>query len=201
MGEINLLQPEKKPRFRAPSVRVAGNGALWFCAILIILELGIYGGLFYWRQSVRTQVDGLQREITEIDKQIAASKDNLKLAVRDQGALSNFSDLLQKHLYWSQVLQELGKVALKTATFLSVEASSDTDKFVITGKVASYAELGKVLLGLETSENFSKVELVTSGRKAEADPTASGLGFSIAVNFKHPLIIKPSAGENEKSNP
>lgn len=56
---------------------------------------------------------------------------------------------------------------------------------MVEGKVVSYFELGKLMLGLQSSSKFKEVHLVNSGKSQEG---IGGVDFAIAVVFDPPLL-------------
>lgn len=188
MGEINLLQPGKKSKFEVHAPAGSGSFLLWSLIILMALELAGFGALFFMRKRVDAKTAGQQAQIAELDGKINSRRDELKAAVTDQGMLTSFSSLLDSHIRWSSVWKTLGEYTLKVVQYLNIETTAEQDKFVVSGRVSNFTEVGKLLLGLQASENFTKVELMNT-KSGEAGQT--GIEFQISITLKRDLLVPP----------
>ncbi len=191
MVEINLLQPEKKSQFEAHAPAGSGNFLLWGLVALMVLELGGFGALYSFRKKADSKAAVEQAKIVEIDKKIASFSNELNRVTTDQGVLSTFSELLDKHIHWSNVWKALGEYTLKSVQYLNLETSAVQNTFVVSGRVSNFTEVGKLLLGLQSSENFTAVELLST--KA-GDVASEGVEFQVSVTVKSDLLV-PSISE------
>lgn len=189
MPEINLLQGEKRSSYQAPSVELSGKGVLWFMIAVVVLEALAYGGLFFWRKLITDDTSGMQSKIFELDSQLKARRAETEQAVSTQSALVTFGTLLDKHLYWTELWKELGKTAFQKVRYLNLQAAAETNKFTLRGQVGNYTEVGKVMLGLQTSPNFSRIDFVSS-TPAEGD--LIGIKFEFLI-FMKPQLLQPPA--------
>jgi hypothetical protein len=195
MAEINLLQPQKKSAMNLPRVSFSGVLPVWVLSGVLVLELAVWGGLFAYRKTVDAKNNDVQIQVDQVDQKISAKKKSLIPAVQAQAALTSFKDLLDKHLHWSLVWAELGRVTLKTVTYTGLSATTVDNKFLVDGVVPDYATLGKVLLGLSTSDNFEEVALVST-QPSEGEQL--GVNFKISIKAKAGLFLLKAAAPAEK---
>ena len=189
MADINLLKGHKLPSNLESSSnmipKAPGKAAILVLLLLVIVELGIYGAIFVNKGNTEEEILKKEDEAAQLQTKIDSEIDEINEAVAGQFAINAFSDLLDSHNRWSRVFEELGRVTLKTVSFNSLQAVFDEEpKFLVSGTASSFSEVGKVLLGFETSAEFSEVELLTSEPEA-----ASGLVvFEIRVHLKKDLL-------------
>ena len=180
-----------------PKVSFSGVMPIWFLSGLLVLELAAWGGILVYRKSVDSKNNDAQIQVDLLEEKISGKKAALTPAVQAQAALSSFKDLLEKHIHWSKVWNELGRVTLKTVTFTGISATTAENTFLVDGEVPDFTTLGKVLLGLETSENFEAVTLIST-QPSEGEIVA--VMFTISIKAKPALFLVKSAApaaENE----
>lgn len=190
MAEINLLQQERKSRIPANPVQVSGSIVLWILVGVIAVEMGAYGGLYYWKQRIDTATTNLEVSMVQMDKKLKDSQTDVNQAVKSQFILNTFGTLLGSHTVWTMLWDEISKTTLKSARYVGLQATAERNKMVISGEVANYTEVGKVMLALRGSSNFSSIELVSS---VPSTGQEVGIRFEISVVF-NPAILQ--AAEN-----
>ncbi|HLC44887.1 MAG: hypothetical protein A2722_04180 [Candidatus Doudnabacteria bacterium RIFCSPHIGHO2_01_FULL_50_11] len=185
MAEINLLQGDgrTKGRLHVPEMpRGSGKALLWVLAGLVALELGAWGILFSYKGRATSQVLEAESQMQDITTKIRAFEKDANQAILAQAALQSFTSLLDKHLYWTKLWTELGKSAYKRAQYLSLQATIDNSQFSLRGVTPTYTDLGKVILALEQSDGFSRVDLISTG---------AGEGDKVEVKFEILVTLKP----------
>jgi len=195
MADINLLKSEKK-RGAGLEIQFSGSGKplIWALAAVLVLILITFGIFYYLRSQVETELSGVKAAVAGAEQKMQLPPPELENAVKAQSALNALSGLLDKHLHWTNLWDELGKSTLKTARYLSISATTEKSDFVIEGRVENYEQLGKLMLGLQESKSFTDVQLVSSGPgKGEA----TGVEFSIDVKYDPELLLdKPDSSPN-----
>jgi len=188
MVEINLLQGQKKApsQVNIPVSALSGKLVLWALAGLLVVEFVIFGGLYYWRRGIVSETQDQERQIADVQSQLNSLQSELREAVLSQASLKKFSSLLDQHIYWTRVWNDLAENTLKTAVFDSIQASSENGEFILTGTVKNYTELGKLMLGLESAEGFRKVELLS----ASSDEEDGTVLFDIKVVIDPRLLLQ-----------
>lgn len=140
MAQINLLKQNQPSAF----ARIGLLAILNKLALLGLLVLIIF---WFWFLS---QSKSAGKEIQALDAQVAKQKQELSEngrrdeVVTRQSQLKEFDTLISNHLYWSQLLPELAKVTLKSASYLSFRAEIEGG-ISLSVKLPSIAELDKFL--------------------------------------------------------
>lgn len=184
MPEINLLKNEIKNR-NTISLRRIGSKAVYFIGALAGLELLIYLGLAIFNQNIKRTIAETERQATAIDVEINQLESDRQHAISLQKRINNIAGLLANHGEWTTVLAELEKYTYKLATYNTMQVDEVKHNFSFTGTVGSYTDLGRLMLGLSQSNNFSNIQFKSS---AQDDSGAGGYSFDIEVEFNPKLL-------------
>lgn len=188
MSEINLLAKSDYGTGKAGS---AGENAnrLWISILASIFVLAIlgYGALLFYERSLKKQQQAVDQEVTRIDFEIGKIDEERQTAISYQRRLKNFRTLLDRHIFWTVVLEELSKYTYKPVSYDSLDADITEHKLLVSGVAPSYADLAKLMLGLKTSANIEDVKLVSSGQSLSEQV---GLTFDIDIIFNPKLLKK-----------
>jgi len=190
MAEINLLRGEKK-HVQHGDFKIPGTGKplIWFLLAVLLLTLAVYGVFYFLDGKTISELASVNGRIAQVEKNMSDPPPEFKDAIKAQSALNEISGMLDRHIYWTNVWEELGRNTLKTARYFSLSATTENSIFVIDGTVDNYSELGKLMLGLQGSSRFKDVQMISSGPgKGEA----TGVEFSLAVEYKPDLLLKNS---------
>lgn len=186
MAEINLLKNELKDR--GPfSFAPKSLTPLYFTLGLLVFEAVLYGGMFFYEKYLDRQKLGVDAEITAIESEISQSQKNVDEAQSVQARLANLGVLLDNHVFWSQVFDELEKYTYKPIVYNTLEADMVRGQFRISGITSNYTDLGKLLLGLESSPNITGVTLEST---SQGQQEQSGYTFSLEIMFDPKLFLK-----------
>lgn len=182
--EINLLQDKIKGPLYQWSHKQNMIIVILF-AVLIIIAAG-FGGLMGLNTGKAKQIDQVKQENADIAGELAKSKSSLTDAISYQAQIENLKVLLDNHIYFSAAIKETTSFMYKSikVDMISIELSGKTH---VQGSATSYAEIGKYLLGLYSSENISDVKLLsTSPTQGEES------GYKFSVDF----LLAPKAFQN-----
>lgn len=186
-GEINLLRNELKER---SSFNLGGKRSflpLYFFIALLVIEAFVFGGLIYYRKTIDRKVNAAEMEAAQLDFEMRQTDDKLKEAIGYQARLSNFKNLLDSHLFWSPVFDELAKYTYKPISFDTFQADVQKNRIVVTGSAPSFKEIAKLILGLKKSDKFTDI-LFQSGGIARGEK--AGFGFLLDIGFDPKLLKK-----------
>ena len=187
MPEINLLQGEKRKTFHIglPS-QASGSGLIWVLVGILALDLAIYGVFFFLSSQTLSETNTVNAEIAAADFKMQKPAAEFTDAIKAQSALKFLSGFLDNHIYWTKLWDRLGENTFRSIQYLSLSATTDNTRFVLAGTAQNYADLGKLILGLQAASDFQDVQLVSSG--GSKGETAAGIDFSIAVQFNPGLL-------------
>lgn len=184
MPEINLLQNQLKDTTLVARKRT--QLVVVLASLVLVLLLIVGGGLYLLTDKLNTQVTELTVDNAQLQDEINNGDKELTGAKTYQAQLSNLDLLLKNHISLTPFLEELGKYTYQKAQLTSVDVDQAIGKIHAEGVVGSYENLGKLLLGLSTSPNFSNVKLITV---MAATTPAGSYNFSIDMTAASNLFI------------
>jgi len=193
MADINLLQQNKKlsSGFSRPNLTLpasSGKGFLVFLIFLLVLEIGAYAGLYFLRSGLEEDIAGIEGEITSTQSTIDQRREELDVAIATQARVSALKTLLEDHIRWTNVWDELAEHTLSTSYFATIEAATETNSFIVSGIVPTYTDLGKVILGLELSDKFSDVLLQSAS--FEQGEGVSGVSYDLTILMDDNFLVE-----------
>lgn len=187
MAEINLLKSELQEKGLKVGSTQAGRWAFYIFLGILILELLAYGFLFWGEGRVGEKILDIDRRLANVDFEIGKiEKDRLEV-VSFQFRLQSLQEILDNHVFWSKALGELEKYTYKPAIFTGLQVKRSEHKFILSGTIPSYTDLGKLILGLRSSSDILDVALQSSGQEGG---TESGYNFNLVVTFDPKLLLK-----------
>lgn len=186
MAEINLLKNEYQDR--------AFSGLKSFISLyvalgVLLVELLIYGGLFWYGKSLDQRAVAADKDNANITLSITGLDSERQAAIALQRQLYNTQVLLDKHIFWTEAFREIEKYTYKPAYYTSLDVNELDHKFAISGVVPTYSDLGKLLLGLRQSPSLRDINLLSS---TIAEKGTTGYSFNIEVGFD-PKILEKNA--------
>ena len=185
MSEINLLKNELKGS--SFSFAPKSMTPLYIAIGVLVFEALLYGGMMFFEHSLEKQKSQLDVDAAGIESEINRSSENVNAAQSVQKRLTNLRVLLDNHVFWSQVFNELEKYTYKPIVYSTLEADVINGQFRISGLSSSYTDLGKLILGLRQSPNVTDVTLQSTSRGREQQ---SGYFFNLEISFDPKLFIK-----------
>jgi len=184
MQEINLLQTKIKDRNLAWEKR---NRLINTLAILVIvLEVLLTGGLYYMKNAVQKNISQIEAENTAARSRISDRQKDLAPAISFQAQLKNLRTLVDNHVYWSGLLDELTKSTYNRTQYRTLQAQT-SGLIHIEGVVPSYSDLSKFILGLYTSDKFTSIKLLSV---QPSDQAQGGYLFSLDMQANPNLLKK-----------
>jgi Tfp pilus assembly protein PilN len=184
MQEINLLQTKIKDRNASWEKRSRLFTTVF--SLVLILELVLTGGVYMLTNSKQSAVAAIEEESQKIQKRIDERQADLSSAKSFQAQLKNLRGIVDNHVYWSGFFDELGKRTYVKTQYMSLKAETD-GKIHVEGLVSNYTDLGKLILGLNTSNKFSNVKLLSVQPSSQE---ASGYMFSLDLVASKDLLKK-----------
>jgi Tfp pilus assembly protein PilN len=157
--DINLLQNQLKDTTYVSVQRT--KIVVWIGLVLLILLIGACVGLYLLKGQIDEKTSGLTESNSKLQLEVSSEQKGIGEAQAYQAQLSNISLLLKQHVFVSPLVDELAKYTYERAAYTSIDVTQGTGKIHIEGLVENYDGLGKLLLGLSTSPNFSNVKLLS----------------------------------------
>lgn len=184
MQEINLLQNQLKDR----SLIWQYRNRLFINILILILILEGLGivGLTILNKRIEKEYNKVKGGNISLQAELTQKQTNLVSATDLQAQLKNLSYLIDSRLYWSNFFNEISKQTFNKARFTSLNADI-AGKVHVEGNVSNYTDLGKLLLGLSTSEKIKNVKLLSSN---PANKEVGGYTFSLDFNITPDIFLK-----------
>jgi len=180
MQEINLLQNRRKDRHS-----IGEKQKTWLAVILIgfLLLEGAGTGLFMVLSKAKQKSAVImQGKLVSLQKEINDEQKNLTDSKAFQAQMKNLKFLVSSHIYFSPFFKELSNKTYNKVQYSSLTVDRTTGKVHIEGKTSSYTDIGKFILGLNTSGKFKDIKLLA------ATPTEGEVfGFNLSLD----LFLKP----------
>lgn len=186
MQEINLLQNRLKDRHL-----IWEKQKTWLIVGLIGLLLleGVGTGLFLVLSKAKQKEAVLmQGKLASLQKEINNEQKNLTDSKAFQAQMKNLKFLVSSHIYFSPFFKELSGKTYNKVQYSSLTVDRTTGKVHIEGKTSSYTDIGKFILGLNTSGKFKDIKLLAA---SPAEGVTSGFNLSLD------LILKPEIFSNQ----
>lgn len=184
MQEINLLQNRVKDATHLWQKQT--KLTVTILSVVLILLVGITASLFLLIRSVNNKSSDLVAQNQGLQDKFNSKQSDLASAKVFQAQLANFHLLLKNHSYISPVLDELAKMTYSKAQYITMDVT-DAGKIHLEGHVATYGDLGKLLLGLSTSKKFSNVKLLSA---VPSTGKTNSYIFAIDLNAMPDLFTK-----------
>jgi hypothetical protein len=182
MQEINLLQNKLKDKTNQWEKN--NRVVLALLAFVLLAVLAAAGMIYMLEKNAQDAKLALDQENINLQKGLDRMEADMVLARGFQAQSKNIVTLLDSHVIWSSLMKEVSSSTFKLTRFMNM--TTDTSGIIhIEGITASYTDLGKIILALETSEQVESVTLVNSTRSVEGQ---AGIVYSLDV-FANPQAL------------
>src|SRR5258708_27117170 len=119
-----------------------------------------YGWTIYQVKKANQEITDIQRQISDSSASIQNQQGKEELFTR-QGQLKELDNIINKHVYWTQLMPELARVTLKTATYSNLTIGGD-GTINLDAAVPTLADLDKFMQVFDLpvfNNNFSDVRI------------------------------------------
>lgn len=185
MQEINLLQ--NKVKDRTLQFERSNRMVIVLFSLIVLLEFAGIGGLYLLTRSANAKTADIKVQNTQIQNAMNEDQKTLTTAQGVQAQLKNVQALLKNHIYWSEFLNQVSAITPTNVRFNGISSSAD-GKLHIDAVAASYQDIGRLLLSLDTSDKFQDVKLHSI---SPSSGTEFGYSFSIDLNVTPDIFNKP----------
>ena len=162
------------------------NASLVSICVVLVLVVAILGIISRSLEStVETTLLSSKNNIEKDSNQINQYQDLQDMALFINDRWQTTQDIEKKHVYWSQVLQELSNCAPTNVQFESLIAnSSKSPNFIIAGNTTTEREIIKFKDKLEASPFFKNVAFKSSSLSTDQTTTNQKLKFTLEFDLE-----------------
>lgn len=156
--DVNLV-PADLMATLAP--RDKSRSLAWVIAGSVVLILFVYSGLIIYDYQLRTKTVQVKDEIQNIDQQTKQYANLQEKALSLKKHIDATSELLEKHIYWTQFLEQLEKVTIPNVYYESISGSTG-GAFTLAAFAPSFKDIAKQVRAMEAADFIESVS-VTGG--------------------------------------
>lgn len=159
MQEINLLRNQLKDTTAA--WQKYHKIIVTTFAVVLIVEIGLIIVFAIINSHLQRRVSSVKTENAQLQTNLDSKKNQVEDAVSFQAQLKNLRQVVDNHVYFSPFFEELAKYTFNKAYYITLTADTN-GKVHLEGIVGNYSDLGKLLLGLNSSDKFTQVKLLSA---------------------------------------
>lgn len=176
MGLMGSLEKEKLPSGWL-------NKFIRFSAILLVIVFIAYFGLHYGYERV------LERRIAEVEDNIIGLEKEIASSDREEvsvfySQLINLRDLLEGHIYSSQVFQRLELITHPQVAFTNFDYDFKEERLKLDGYSASLSAISEQILAFQRTADFREIDISDIRQAAQGR-----INFSAEVFFNPRLVL------------
>ncbi len=179
-GGLQLL-PETRKRI---DIKIPGENRLISIGIsLLVIVAVLYGGLWWYSESLTTQIGDADTQILALEKQRNKEAEQNLITLSKQIGITN--QILNKHTYWSAGLSRIESALQSNVQFKSFSAILNEENFNVRALSDNYATLAKQLAAFVADDSIKDITLngvntLTSGK----------LDFNVKITFDVTKFLK-----------
>lgn len=161
MPELELL-PEKTQK-----IQVGPKENLWTALSFLFIALVLYGGLFFYNQTLETKVRNLDAALVNFNTGRDRQEENRVNEVNAK--LSQAVSLLGSHIFWSKGFKKIQQLTLPSVQFQYITVSLPELKFEFRAtapNLTAIAKQGANFLADSSIKDISinQIKVLTTGR-------------------------------------
>ena len=182
MVDVNLLPAEYKKRKGVLKIIFSKTGGA--VLILVILSLLLYGGLLFYQNGLKEDLNAIKEEIAILDLKRDVEMETAIVDLDEK--LGVLKGLFEDHLYWSRLLSKIEQLTIPRAYFSNAKVYLLNEKINITfsGNASSYTNLARQILSFQEEPFVESVKV--SGISLS---TRGGIDFSLLVIFSKNILL------------
>jgi hypothetical protein len=186
MADPSLIAKPKMEyasRFKEGGSAKKGLGILTFVAFLFLVIVGIaYGGVHYYKQNAINALDGLTRELSQLEEDL--DPEIIEEITRVDRGLTTARALLARHVYTSNVFDILEQNTVEDIYFSAFNLTYSAGGVAnLTGIAPGYVLLHRQLEQFRSVPLIRDVTLESIQLMDEND-----IGFAITISFAENLF-------------
>ncbi len=192
MPKINLAQETVRNQLLARRRRLLHVVSI----SVLLLTLGVYGGAFYLVQQMRERVRVMNENVRVLDGELKKRREDVGEIVAFRKRLQSVRWMLEHHVSWIPLLDELERLLIPQATLLSLEGNIKTTELLAAVRVPTIEAGADLIASLQHRQEvnatlfpFVTYKRVTAEESKTADSTSGAkpiLGYTIDLSLRVP---------------
>ncbi len=193
MAQINLLKqsvPEKNLWTILPNIFAK------VLLVLLVLLAAYYGWKVLESKNIAKSIRALELKISEEKREGLTLPKRDEVLVRQQ-QLQALNQVVENHLYWTQIFPELARVTFNKAHYSSIKIGAD-GILNMTGTVPTINDLDKFLQVFDLpafNKHFSDIR-IGGYNKIQGQDNNSTVDFDVMMKF-NPELIKYKGSDKQ----
>lgn len=185
-GGLQLL-PETRKKIE---VKVPGeNRLIYIGAILVGIMLVLYGGLYFYNNSLSADIANADNQLLALEKQRDKGAETKLLTLQKQIGITN--QLIKDHVYWTTGFSHLEAAIEPNVQFESFSGTRVDNSLNIRATADNYSTIARQIAALVADDSIkdftlNNVSTLTSGK----------LDFSAKINFD-PIKFLGTASQSQ----
>lgn len=178
MLKMDLLPEEEGVK----SKRRLRNISIAFLVFIFFLCGGIYFGLSFLQNKSAAKSEEIGAETEKIKQEIKTSQGALAEAFIAQKQLDNLDRLLNRRMYWTDFLRNLGATTIPDVFFTDFQSNIDTREVSLPAYTKNYQSLARQLKAWEQSDMIEAVDVDSASLNVSKDQAV--ISFQANLTFK-----------------
>ncbi|MDP3964774.1 MAG: hypothetical protein Q8Q20_03935 [bacterium] len=163
---------------------------------------GAYLGLSYYEQSIHQDSENLAKQINEVEKTIEDLRDEQRAALVLKSRIDHVTELLDKHVYWSNFFTLLEKYTLSEIQYENFSGSfvqGTAPSFSMNALGKDFQSIAKQIKAFEEATDFiTQVNVLSGNQTAASETSPSAVNFPLQISVKEEIFYKvPESAEEE----
>lgn len=176
LPDISLLP--KEYTVKAPLAKMGvGLSAILF--IILFLVLASWGGLYFYKNQLRDEVDILNDKIKEVPIQ---GRESDVAKINDMGKkIANLKDILDNHIFASNIFKEVENFTLKKVYFNEFNVDTQKSTLHLSGVADSYTTFAKQFSELNNIKESGKILQKVDSESMKFSKDGVEFGFNLTL--------------------
>lgn len=184
MPEVSLL-----PKEYAIKAEPTPKGLRMFAVfsyLLLAVVLSVWGGLYFYKLQISDQINKINEEIDGIRSTSLKGRDEEVQKIKEASEkLSEFKNVLDGHIYTSNIFKQLESLTLKTVYFDQFDLDTGKQTLTLAGIANSYESFAKQFSKLKTERDVIRDVTIDS-----ISLTKEGVKFSFKIFLSSNVLLK-----------
>lgn len=186
--ETNLMEGEAISFFDWQ----ANASALAISAVIATLIIGAaYGGLMVYGSKKHNEILNTENKSAEVGQKINQAQNDIEQYISLQKKLKFVNQLLDKHLYWTNLFNFLEKKTIADIYYLSFSGDS-AGKYTIPARADNFGNLTEQLKIFKAEKDKVKQADISGGKlDSKENEEKTGISFDLEITLNPSVFLKP----------